>query len=154
MAHDVMAERREVNGLPALFATDPVGIDTLREIGMGEMVRCQITRPRNVKHHRMFFALMQVVFQAQTHFATLEGMLDAIKIATGHFEEIKGLDGCLYIKPKSIAFANMGQDSFKEFYNKALDLILTKILPMTDREDLEQAVFDILREPGPNQLRR
>ncbi len=39
---------------------------------------------RNPGHHRKFFALLDVVFQTQSKFATKDGLLDALKIALGH----------------------------------------------------------------------
>lgn len=136
-----------------LVPTDPFSIDAVRGMAEHEDVKATLTRSRNIKHHRMFFALLNIVFESQNQFPTLEGMLDAIKIGLGHFEEIHGLDGKIYVKPKSISFASMDQKSFEEFYNAAVNLILTRIMPNMKRADLEQRVFEIMGERGPNDKR-
>lgn len=137
-----------------LVPTDARGIEVIHEIGTNEEVRCVITRPRNLKHHRKFFALIGVVFKAQGFYATQENMLDDIKLAIGHSRQFIGHDGLIRIIPNSISFANMDQSEFEQFYNKAVEFILSKILPAVDKADLEQQVYDVLGEPGPSVLER
>jgi Protein of unknown function (DUF1367) len=130
----------------ALLPCDNLSAQALHEMTDGEQVKAVLTRPRNLKFHRLFFGLLQVVFESQNVFPTLEGMLDSIKVALGHFDEIKGFDGTVYIKPRSVSFASMDAKSFREFYDRALDLILTRILPLTEKKDLERRVYEILGE--------
>lgn len=136
-----------------LKPVDGPGYAAIEEMTRGEELRVKITRFRNPKFHRLFFALINLVYQNQDEFATMEQMLDAIKRAIGYVEERKDLDGQLYYVSKSISFAKMDETSFKQFYNKVLNLILEKILPHIPKKDLEQQIFDLIREPGPDQLR-
>jgi hypothetical protein len=92
------------------------------------------------------FALLKVVFDAQSTFATIEQLLEALKLATGLFETGKTIDGLPYARPTSISFASMDQNSFSAWYEKAIDVILTKVLPNTNRKDLETQVLEILGE--------
>lgn len=137
----------------SLIPIDALGIDAINGIAQNEDVRAAITRPRNLKFHRKFFALLQVVFETQTFYPTLEGLLNAIKIALGHCEEILGIDGKIHTAPTSISFAAMDEQSFTEFYERALDLIITKILPNATQKDLEEQVYAILGGPTPNDMR-
>ncbi len=89
---------------------------------------------RNLGHHRKFFALLDVVFQTQSKFATKDGLLDALKIALGHHMTWR-VEGREILRPKSISFAAMDQTAFESFYDGAVALILERLLPNTDRAD-------------------
>lgn len=132
----------------ALRPFDSAGEAVLAEIAHGEMVRVTIRRPRNVNHHRKFWALLAVIFPHQTHYPTEETLLAAIKVALGYGESVKLPDGRTIIIPGSISFAKMDQKAFEQFYDRALTLILTRILPGVDRKDLEREVADILAGYG------
>ena len=124
-------------------------IDNIKE---GETVTCSIRRSRNPAHHRKLFALLNVVFQNQRVYATVQDLLAALKIATGLFETGLTVDRIPYVQPKSISFASMCQSEFEQTYDKMVDVILTKILPSVKRADLERQVLEILA--GPPETRR
>lgn len=128
----------------ALRPIDAVGEQVLADIPPGEIVRVTIRRPRNVQHHRKFFALLNAIYPHQDLYPSEETLLAAIKVALGYGESVKLPDGRTIIVPSSISFAKMDQRAFEGFYDRALTLILTKILPGVDRADLEREVTDIL----------
>jgi hypothetical protein len=136
-----------------LVPADPLGMDTLATVADGAELTVRATYPRNPGHHRKFFALLNEVFHNQNHFATLESMLDAIKVALGYCEQFTGMRGETITVPKSISFASMGQDAFQSFYDRAVNLIIEKVLPGTKSEDLENRIYQILGEPTPSDLR-
>lgn len=140
MATDVMlvCENRR------LVAADPMSLEALDGMREGEIVSAKITRPRNVRHHRKFFALLGIVFEAQDRYPTMEHLLDAIKIAIGHYDTIQLTKTKTVIKTKSISFASMDQAAFEQFYDRVVRLIVTKILPGTDSAELEQQVLEII----------
>jgi hypothetical protein len=127
-----------------LAAADPISAEIIANIKLRETVTASIRRPRNPKHHRKLWALLSVVFENQTAFATIEDLLGAIKLATGLFDTGKTVDGIPYVVPQSISFAAMDQNRFEQWYDKALDVILTKIVPGIAKSDLEARINDIL----------
>ena len=127
-----------------LAAADPISAEIIANIKLRETVTASIRRPRNPKHHRKLWALLSVVFENQTAFATIEDLLGAIKLATGLFDNGKTVDGIPYVVPQSISFAAMDQNRFEQWYDKALDVILTKIVPGIAKSDLEARINDIL----------
>lgn len=139
--------------LGRLVPSDAVGMEALKAIAEGSTVTARLTQTRNLQHHRLWYALLQTVFEAQTMFTTLDELHDAIKLAIGFSKETYDLDGVVHVVPKSISFSKLGQDGFRAFFDKAVDLIIVKILPLVSRVDLEQRVFEILGEPTPNQMR-
>lgn len=72
----------------------------------------------------------------------------AIKVALGYGETVKLPDGRAILIPGSISFAAMDQGEFEQFYERAVELILTRILPGVDRPELDAQVMDILDGRG------
>lgn len=127
-----------------LVAADPMGLEELQTINRGEQVRVKVTRMRNAGHHRKFFALLKAVYDAQNRFATMEQLLNFVKVATGYCDVMEIIKGKPIYIPKSIRWARMNQTAFEEFYEKVVKLILEKILPGVDASDLEARVNDII----------
>jgi len=132
-----------VKSLNRLAAAEPISQELIEGMRQGEIVTATIKRTRNVKHHRKFYALLSVVFKAQSHFVTLDHMLAVIKKAVGYCDEVKHRGQTIYV-PKSISFAKMPQESFETFYDAVVNFILAEILPRVNKAELEIAVNDII----------
>ena len=139
----------------SLFAQSAMAIEQISTLQTGKEVKCVVTSPRNLKHHKMLFALLNIVWENQPDppmFPTLESLLDAIKIATGHTREIYDLDGNLYIAPASISFAEMDQENFRQWFDKAVNVIIEKILYNLNKATVYKEVFNILGENLPDEI--
>lgn len=138
-----------------LVAADQESAKVLEKMHEGESIHVKGSRQRNPGHHRKAFALLNEVYQSQTYYATLEDMLDDIKISIGHCKKVISLQGGVvrYI-PKSINWGSMDQTTFEQFYDKMVNFIISEIIPLTKSADLERRVYEILGEPGPQQLER
>jgi len=137
-----------IKSFNGLRAYDAQGEAALASIPQGECVRVTIKRPRNLAHHKKFWALVAAVFPHQTTYPTEEMLVAAMKVALGYAEKITLPDGKIILMPKSISFATLDQAGFEAFYTRAVDLITTKIIPGVNREDLEREVNDILAGYG------
>lgn len=140
----------------SLVAQDSAAIEGLERVKNGQQVRAVVTVPRNVRHHRLFFALLNLVIKGQAEpvtYLTSESLLDAIKIATGHTREIIQFDGSRHFVPKSIDFASMDDVEFRAFFDAAIGLVLRHILPHCNRPDLEREIYHALGEPAPDDFR-
>lgn len=135
-----------------LHPSDTNSYEVLNAMQNGELVRCEISRPRNARHHRLAFALMREVFKNQTMYSTFENMYDMLKYATGHFDMFVMPGGEKVIRPRSLAWHMMDQAEFEQWWDKFLDVILNKILPATKRADLEQRVYEMLGEVTPKDV--
>lgn len=144
MATEIYMRRR----LNALVPADRGSEEALAKIPQGETVRATVTRPRNVDHHRKWWALLQAVYPHQDTYATINAFHAAIKVALGYGETVKLPDGRAILIPGSISFAAMDQGEFEQFYERAVELILTRILPGVDRPELDAQVMDILDGRG------
>ena len=122
---------------------DDEGRECLQKIGIGDIVRVDITRPRNIDHHRKFFAMLQIILHNQEHYQSIDELRASCCVAIGHAEFIQTKHGLVGI-PKSISFAKMDQDEFNGFYEKAVGWVLQDVLPGLARGDLDEAVADEL----------
>lgn len=134
-----------ISPLGKLSPVDPRSAELWADLPRGKVLRAKVQQPRNVEHHRKLFALLNCVHPHQDHYATVKGLLDGIKLATGHTEEaVNAETGETIYAPASIAFDKMDQDAFEQFYDRAVDLICRRIIPGLGRADLEREVNEIL----------
>ncbi len=84
------------------------------------------------------------MFPHQTIYATNRDLVNALKISVGFFETGKTIDGIPFMIPKSISWAALSQSDFEQVYDRILDVILTRILPLVNRDDLNEQVASIL----------
>jgi|TARA_X000001388_G_scaffold25071_2_gene17491 hypothetical protein len=127
----------------SLHPSDDASLEALRRLADGYVV-CELKQPRNLKHHRLFYALMRKVFENQERYENLESMITAIKIGIGHADEYPMKDGNVCYVPKSISFENMKQPEFNEFFDRAVNLIIKTIIPDMDKESLLAEVYQML----------
>ena len=141
----------------ALFPVDEDGKSAIRNIPEHSIVKIQVSIPRNVRQHRLFFAILKLTFEHQREprqFPTQEKLLDALKMAVGYTREVRDLHGKIHIVPDSISFGRMDQIAFRQFFDSVVHVITTQIIPGVGKRDFEQQLADLLREPGPDQIER
>ena len=112
--------------------------DLLKKIKIGEVVRAEITKPRNLLFHKKFMALVRLVFDNQDRYDNIEDLLVELKLKAGHYQEHITTKGKIVYVPKSISFSAMDEYAFGEFYTNALN-ILGKIINV-DSEKLREQV--------------
>lgn len=143
-----MASWLSIRSLTGLSAYDETGREVLRGYKQGDLIRVKTTRVRNPGHHRLFFALLNLVFENQERYASVEHLLTALKVQLGHCDTIILGDGEVVYCPKSISFSKMDQDEFATFYDKAVDVICQHFLPGVKFEDLKREVLEIVDPQG------
>lgn len=111
----------------SLIPSDFVAEEWLREIPEGHEVLIDWRKPRHIKNHRHFYAILRLAVEHLDDYADTDSLLDALKIACGHVRPVMKADGEMIFLPKSINFASMGEEEFKRFKNRAL-WVLTRIL--------------------------
>ena len=123
-----------------LVPTDDAGDAFFAKLGTRDLIRCQVTKPRNLAFHRKFFALVNLVVQ-NTDYDTVDQFLHVLKVRMGHCDFVPNGKGTLAAVPRSISFAKMDNDEFAKFYNHAIDIILKYFMTGADRHDLEMEVI-------------
>lgn len=119
-----MADLYLTRTIAGLAAVDDAGKDILRKIKLGKMVRCEITQPRNIQHHRKFFALLNTVWAAAGDWTTVDDLLIELKIKLGVTTDVVIRESGEVVKIiGSISFAAMDQLEFEKFYEKAIQAL-------------------------------
>lgn len=122
MSTEIFMERT----LAGLRPVDDQGTDVLRKIKVGEVIQCELNKPRNLAHHRKFWALLNVFWGATGDWSSPYGVLIELKIRLGHVQEVLIRETGEIVKvPKSISFAQMDQTQFDEFYERAINELCT-----------------------------
>lgn len=130
--------RRTLNHLAPCYADD---LEKLKRLEHGRDYQVTVTRPRNIKHHRKYWALLNLVFdnlpeELEAHFKSVEDLHYEIKLQTGHRDKWTTMGGQEVWRVRSISFEKMDQTEFEAFYDAALDVITRYILPGIEKQEL------------------
>lgn len=112
---------KQLNGsfLPA-YDSDK---DHLKRIKVGEVVEANVTKPRALKLHKKFFALMNMVFQNQEIYQNIDDLRHDLTVEAGYYREVVNVHGELIKRAKSISFAAMDQVEFDKYFDDVLNTI-------------------------------
>jgi hypothetical protein len=113
---------KTINGfLKPAYNTDN---DTFAKMPINETFEIEYKKKRNPMFHRKYFALLNLAFQNQSDYRTLENMRHDIIVTAGFYDEIVNLiTGEVYKKANSISFDSMDNITFNEVYEKTKDVI-------------------------------
>jgi len=130
--------------LTGLVAHDDAAKAALRKIKLGRVVKAEIVQPRNLAHHKKFFALLGIVWAAAGDWATVEDLLTQLKIKLGLTTDVVVRESGEVVKVLgSISFASLDQAGFDAFYERALKA-LCELAGGIDSEMLRQEVLQQL----------
>jgi hypothetical protein len=110
----------------------------------GQWLRIEFSTPRHGKHHRKFFALMQLIAENSEVYDTAEKALIAVKLCTGHLDLMPHPEtGEIVQIPRSVSFESMGQEDFEAFYDAALKAVCAHIVPHLREADRDRILDEI-----------
>ena len=121
-----------------IAATDET-YEKVKQMAVGESIFMEWKPRRNYAFHKKLFALLNFVFDNQSHYKTQDNLLEVYKFKAGYFETIVTHTGKKHYKAKSISFHSMDNEAFERFYSQAIDTSL-ELIPMY-RKELEDAVL-------------
>lgn len=135
-------------GVGMLKPGDEQGEGLLASIPHGVWVRAKITRPRNLAHHRKFYALCSLVAANTDRVEDVDDLVFRLKIATGHCRRHMKADGTVLYERRAISFGSMDQTEFDAFYNRCVDIVCTHIIPGLGKVEIEQEVLAFIAPPS------
>ena len=145
----------------ALMPAHGSDLDLIKPLPGDRPLRCKITQPRNVDHHRKYFALLNYAFEcwepkmrpSQEQFVrtwpldpqkSFDRFRKDIIILAGFYEASYRLNGEVRLEARSIAFGNMTQEEFEELYSKTIDVIVDKVMTGYTGDELREIVDQIM----------
>lgn len=96
------------------------------------------TKKRNAKFHRKFFALINLVYQNQEQYNSIDHLRKDLTIESGFYDTRYDLHGNQVLEAKSISFASMDEIEFSELYNRFVDTVIKYF--QFDREDIAENI--------------
>lgn len=109
------------NTLKVSFNSD---YEKIKKLKVNEEYQCEIKRPRNIKFHRKFFALINMLFDNQEIYNNADDLRGDLIVEAGFYRVVTDFKGVEKKKPKSIKFSSMDEDEFSDLYNRVLDVIV------------------------------
>lgn len=109
---------------------------TSQKLSAGATVRLQFAQPRSLPRHRLYWVLIRQVVKNCNFFASEEALHRTLLMGCGVVQPVLTVDGDVVMIPHSTAFDAMEEDEFKKYFDQALTIISTKILPGVDTNDL------------------
>jgi len=141
-----------------LHPVDQDGYEAIRHFNDGVFVKVKFSVPRNIRQFRLYHAMINLIFVHQREpkvFPTREIMRKEISIALGHCQEVRNsFTGKTYTIVRSTDFGSMDQLEWIEYFDAFKRFVLEKIVPGVGSKDLDQAIADMLRITGPEQMER
>ena len=141
----------------SLVPCDDEGVEFIKKMKPGEQVSADITRPRNLKFHRKFFALMNMGFeyfeppkQEWRGFEAVKNFdvfREQITILAGYREVTFNIDGSPKVKAISISFGRMEEDDFNKLYKAVFSVIWARVIVHIQgftEADMERVVNEML----------
>ena len=131
------------------------GLEVLAKIKNGDIIDVTFSRPRSQKFHKLFYAMLRIVFDNMTweedmrmrmKYMRPDYLLQDIKLGIGHKYTFIFPSGRIREFSRSISFASMDEDEFSIFFNRAVDYIIAEIIPM-DKTALLHEVYQMVGIP-------
>lgn len=113
----------------------------LKGVKIGHPVMVEISRPRNINHHRLYWAMVSKIANAID--VEPENISDVLKLKTGHFVTVNTKSGPLQF-PRSISFAKMDQAAFNTFFERCCKVIAEEWLPHMTSKQVQAEVLDMM----------
>lgn len=129
--------------LRALRPADPQAEEIMRNLKMGAEVMVEVRQSRNLGMHKLYWALVNLVAENMDGDFKPEVVSDVIKVRAGHVTVVRTAKGEVFI-PKSISFAKCDQAEFKAFFDRAIQVVTSDILPGLDSETLRREVYEMI----------
>ena len=97
--------------------------DKMKRIKAGDLLECEIKKPRNYKFHKKYFALLNMIFDNQERYSNITDLRHDLTVEAGYYTLRENLQGDTIKTPNSISFSQMDELEFSELYTKTIRVI-------------------------------
>ena len=129
---------KKVNGrLVPMYESDRDKMSKLRD----DVLSVDIKQPRNPLFHRKFFALLNLAFENQERYDSMDTYRPIMIMKAGRYEEVHTDKGLVFL-PKSISFSSMDQAEFEDLYSKMIDVVIKEL--GCDEQFIEEELINFM----------
>ena len=123
------------NHMNQLEASDIETERILDKIKAGEVLKLSYKKARNYENLKRWRVLVKKVFENQERYDNEEDFIVEIKLKCGYYKEHITTKGKIIYIPKSLAFDEIDETEFQEFFGKAIQACLSFFVD-PDNDDL------------------
>lgn len=119
-------------------------IRDFEKVSIGELIQGEYKVARNPRFHRLYFALLNIMFDNQEKELDFDKFRKMIMYEIGEVEVLGFSGNNIICIPKSISFSEMEETEFHIVYEKTLELALKSHFRGVDRSDLEELLHSFI----------
>src|ERR1700691_5225038 len=136
-----------------LVPVDEMSAEELTKLPLKTQVLVKVTMPRNLRQHRLAWALATKVAEACDWPRDRDDAMSGLKIKPRHVRYIHDTrSGEMQIIPKSIRFAALDQTGFDRVFKRMVYVTVTEIIPGLDEAALRAEIESMVGiDPTPAQ---
>ena len=105
-------------------------------LARGAVVRLQFAQPRSLPRHRLYWVVVRQVVKNTEFFASELSLHRTLLLGCGVVTPLLTIEGDIEMIPDSTAFDAMEEDEFKKYFDRAMEIISTKIMPGVEMTEL------------------
>jgi len=125
---------RKVEGVLTPHA--PYDVAMFERIPENVPVRIQFAQPRSGPRHRLYRVILRIVVANTYKFSTEDALHKTLLVGCGVVEPVITPEAEIIMCPSSTAFDAMPEDEFKAYFDEAMQIITSIIIPGLDLEEL------------------
>ena len=122
---------KTLSGFKPAYESD---YELAKKIPLNETITFEWKKPRNLKFHKKFFALLNLVYENQEVYNNIEHLRKDLTVSAGFYDLRYDLNGVEIQEAKSISFAQMDEIQFSEYYSRIIDVVVKWLA--IEKEDL------------------
>ena len=127
--------------LTGFAADDEASADAMRGYKVGDVYRANVVKPRNIKNHRRYWALINLVYQNTDAYKSADQLHQHLKILAGHCSPVVSkATGETWWIPESISFGSMDEIQFQDFWRRVILVVQEHILPGVDVDAVQYEI--------------
>lgn len=99
---------------------DAEQFDVMATIPSDMEIIVDLSRPRNPKNHRRYFAFIKLAFDMQETFKNADQLRHYLQMRAGHYEPMVTHKGKTIYRPLSIAWHQLSEDDFRKLFREVV----------------------------------
>jgi hypothetical protein len=131
--------------LHGFAAADEATQDAMRSYKIGDTYRASVVKPRNLKAHRRYWALVNMVYQNTEGYASAELVHAHLKLLAGRCSPVVSkTTGETFLVPESISFNAMDEAEFQDFWARCIKAVCEHIIPGIEVDAVQYEIERVL----------
>lgn len=106
------------------------------ELPVNKVLRVNIAQQRSAPRHRLYRVVLRLVVKNTDLFVSEDSLHKTLLLGCGVVEPIMTTTGEIIMIPSSTAFDAMKEEVFKAYFDEAVNIISTHIIPGVDINEL------------------